>query len=131
MADVGSINYNSEKTEFLDDKTIKSIIDSIKSGITNITESLVTVIDDESGNGLSEESFNVDGEGIIYNKSQEIKKDIESFTDKVRGEIILYLKDVFCERTLSTASLMVLARLNTGITTDASTAKSCSSKSTS
>ena len=82
MADVGSINYNSEKTEFLDDKTIKSIIDSIKSGITNITESLVTVIDDESGNGLSEESFNVDGEGIIYNKSQEIKKDIESFTDK-------------------------------------------------
>ena len=82
MADVGSINYKSEKTEFLDDKTIKSIKDSIKSGITNITESLVTVIDDESGNGLSEESFNVDGEGIIYNKSQEIKKDIESFTDK-------------------------------------------------
>lgn len=62
---------------------VEEKVDEYLNTVTKTTEDLLTMITYEQTQGLSEDAFTIDGDSLIYNKSQKISFKISTIEDDV------------------------------------------------
>ena len=69
----------------LDVEEVREQTDEYTNVVTQTTESLLTTITSEQAKGLSPDAFVIDGDSLIYEKSQTIKTNLSAIEDELNN----------------------------------------------